>query len=88
MNNVNWEKLFSAAMQFFLATAICVIVGAVLFALLLGGAKVDPSMKEFVFSALGILLTLLVQVFSYSFGSSQGSKLKDSPLARIVKDKL
>jgi len=42
--------------------------------------KLDPSVEKIVLYILGVLSTILSQVYSYYFGSSAGSKAKQEQL--------
>lgn len=47
----------------------------------------DPGTKDVVVYILGVLSALLTQVYSYYFGSSQGSSDKNKTIAAALKEK-
>ena len=66
--------------QGFLAIAILVLVGAVVFILLLKPMTLDDKIAAVLNVALGVLLGNLKDVYSFFFGSSKGSEKKDDAI--------
>jgi len=56
----------------------------VLLSIFEGRFSIDPAMHDIAIYALGTLNTLLVQVFNFWFGSSQGSKTKSDTMAKAL----
>lgn len=70
--------------QGFLAIAILILVGAIVFILLLHNSTMDDKTSAVLTTVIGILLANLKDVYSYFFGSSKGSTDKDQTLTKIA----
>lgn len=70
--------------QGFLAIAILILVGAIVFILLLHQSSMDDKTSAVLTTVIGILLANLKDVYSYFFGSSKGSTDKDQTLNKIA----
>lgn len=66
--------------QGFLAIAILVLVGAIVFILLLHNSSMDDKTSAVLTTVIGMLLASLKDVYSFFFGSSKGSEKKDDAL--------
>jgi len=58
--------------------ALIAVVGTFFLFYFQSVGKIDPSVKDIVLYILGVLSTIAVQVISFYFGSSEGSKGKDA----------
>ncbi len=70
--------------QGFLAIAILVLVGAIVFILLLHQSSMDDKTSAVLTTVIGMLIANLKDVYSFFFGSSKGSSDKDQTLTKIA----
>ncbi len=70
--------------QGFLATAIIVLIAAIVMLLLLRPIQLDAQVAGMLMALIGLLSGCLKDVYSFFFGSSTGSKDKDQALITKV----
>jgi lipopolysaccharide export LptBFGC system permease protein LptF len=75
----DYSKIFQGIMAVALITIVFALFGAVLF------VSIEDTKRDIVMLLIGSCTTVLVQVVSYYFGSSTGSKDKSDQLNRISK---
>jgi hypothetical protein len=63
--------------------AIVAVIGTMAFFFLLVFQKVDGMNKDIVLYMLGVLSTIVSQIFAYYFGSSAGSKAKQDQINKM-----
>ena len=63
--------------------AIVAVIGTMAFFFLLVFQKVDGTNKDIVLYMLGVLSTIVSQIFAYYFGSSAGSKSKQDQINKM-----
>lgn len=70
--------------QGFLAVAIITLMGAIVFILLLHPIQMDQLSQGVLMTVVGVLVGSLKDVYSYFFGSSKGSAVKDETIQTAV----
>lgn len=70
--------------QGFLAIAIVVLLGSIVFILLLHPIQIDDRIQGVLMTVIGVLVGSLKDVYSFFFGSSKGSVSKDDTIAAVV----
>ncbi len=68
--------------QGFLAVAIIFVITAVVLVLLLLPPMIDDKASGALMTLIGVLVACLKDVYSYFFGSSKGSAIKDDAMIR------
>jgi hypothetical protein len=71
----------------YLAIGATVITFSLFYMVMFNKEKFDPGIKDIVVYILGILSAILSQIFSYYFGSSQGSADKNRMLQTMSENK-
>lgn len=69
----------------YLALGTTCITLILFFVLIFRPGDIPPGSKEIILYILGILSTILVQIYSYYFGSSSGSAAKDKTISSLTK---
>lgn len=70
--------------QGFLAIAIIAVVSVIAFLLLQTSIKFDDKVAGAFMTLLGVLTACLKDVYSFFFGSSSGSKIKDDAMVKLA----
>ncbi len=85
-----WWPDVQAVMQLFLAVAIVVMVGYVLYQLLDNKVQLEQAQRDLLMILLGVLLSSFKDVYGFTYGSSAESKNKGEVINRSLdsKDKI
>lgn len=70
--------------QGFLAIAIVVLIGSIMFIMLLHPIQIDDKIQGVLMTVIGVLVGSLKDVYSFFFGSSKGSVAKDDTINAVV----
>lgn len=70
--------------QGFLALAIIILVAIIVLILLMHPPAIDERTSGVLMTIVGVLIACMKDVYAFFFGSSKGSKDKDSTLATIA----
>lgn len=82
MNKPNWLP----DTQGFLAIAIIALIGTIIIVLMIHPITMDDKISGMLTMLIGVLTACLKDVYSYFFGSSKGSSLKDETIKAAVEN--
>lgn len=70
--------------QGFLAVAIIFLISVIVLILLLHPPQMDDGTRGVLMTVIGVLIAALKDVYSFFFGSSKGSAVKDETINKIA----
>lgn len=82
-----WWPDVNALMQLFLASAIVLMVGYILYQLLTGRVSLDQAQNNLLMILFGVVLACFKDVYGYTFGSSAGQKRQGEVITKSLEDK-